>query len=82
MKYTEKYDHSYWMNKVDKMYEGSKFEIKMNKFCKDIKITTYRMKKIVENKAHFLNPEQDRIIDVLDIKDNEIKKCFHKKIEA
>lgn len=82
MRYTEKYDHSYWINKVDQKYDGSKLEIKMNKFCKDIKITTYRMKKIVENKAHFLNPEQDRIIAVLDIKDNEIKKCFHKQIEA
>lgn len=82
MRYIDKYDHSFWMNKVDELYDGSKFEIKMNKFCKDIKMTTYRMAKIVENKTHFLTPEQDRIIEVLDIKDSELKKCFHKKIEA
>ncbi|HAB67238.1 MAG TPA: hypothetical protein DCE23_07715 [Firmicutes bacterium] len=53
MRYEDRYDHTFWMNKVNQKYDGSKFKVKMNKFCKDIKITTYRMKRIIENKTHF-----------------------------
>lgn len=61
---------------IDDKYEGSKIEIKINKFCKDCKIKTYRFKRAVEGKCYLLHDEMYRIVERLALEDKEIRMAF------
>lgn len=61
---------------IDDKYEGSKIGIKINKFCKDCKIKTYRFKRAIEGKCYLLNDEMYRIVEILRLKNKEIKMVF------
>lgn len=61
---------------IDAKYEGSKIEIKINKFCKDCKIKIYRFEKAIEGKCYLLNDEMYHIVKKLSLKDNEIRLAF------
>lgn len=66
------------LNNIDKKYKGDKIEYKINEFCRDTKIKIYRFKRILESKAYFQNDEMYRIMNHLEIKENEIGEYFFK----
>ncbi|HAB66978.1 MAG TPA: hypothetical protein DCE23_06380 [Firmicutes bacterium] len=74
------FDYKLLLDDIDKKYKGEKIEYKINKFCQEIKIKTYRFKKILEAKAYFQNDEIYRIMTLLNINDNEISNYFFKVV--
>lgn len=77
-----KLDYSFLLEKISTLYEANTIEQKIVKFCKDVKIKVYRFKRIIEGKpkCYFMNDEMLRSIKALNIKNNEISKCFFTQV--
>lgn len=81
-----KYNYSMLLDKIKNHYKLKYADIKaeqiMTLFCRDIKIQPYRLKKIFQNRAYFLNNEISKIIKLLNINKKNIYEYFFNEINV
>jgi len=67
------FNYDLLLSKIDEKYDGSTLGIKINKFCKDVKMKIYRFRKITEGSRYYFQADEIfRMKEVLNIKDTDL----------
>lgn len=75
MRYSN-FNHDILIKRIDKKYEGEKIENKISLFCKECKLKPYRFKRVIEGYGYFQTDEIYRMVNILDLKKNDIVDYF------